>query len=96
MSEPDEPTQLPVLPDENDKPVHLPAVPHVPPVSDPDLIPYALWRQEEEQGARAAHDDARLPPDERRTPEDVLALGYAFWHGYTNHASDLRNAGVIQ
>jgi len=84
-SEPGAPAQLPVLAD---------AV-HVPPNHDPDLMPYAQWRQDQERGARAAHDDARLPPDERTSSQDVQAHGYAFWSGYTTQATELRNAGVI-
>ena len=82
----------------------LPPVPEVdqelpttgPPVSDPDLGPYAQWRQDEDKGARRAHDDARLAPAERQTPDAVAAQGPAFLNGYNRHTTDLRDAGVIQ
>jgi hypothetical protein len=72
-----------------------PTAPHVPPEHDPGLGPYAQWRQDEDKGARAAHDDARLPLEQRIPPDDVAAQGYAFWVGYTRHWAQLRDAGVI-
>lgn len=92
MTEPEGPTTLPVEPD---GPAQLPVVPHVPPAYDPELGPYAQWRQDNDRGARLAHDDARLPAEQRTSAEEILAQGYAFWSGYTVHAADLRNAGVI-
>lgn len=72
-----------------------PSVP-VPPDHAPDLMPYAQWRQDEDKGARRAHDDARVPEPDRTPPADVYAEGYAFWDGYQRHMSDLRDAGVIR
>jgi hypothetical protein len=72
-----------------------PPVVVVPPF-DPKLMPYAQWRQDEDKGARAAHDDARRPPSGRMTPEDIAAEGYPFWSGYMRHTTALRDAGVIQ
>jgi hypothetical protein len=59
-------------------------------------MPYAQWRQDEDKGARRAHDDARLPEAERMDPDDVAAEGPAFLNGYNRHAADLRDAGVIR
>jgi len=71
-------------------------LPTGPPDHDPDLAPYATWRQDEDKGARRAHDDARLVPADRMDPDDVAAEGPAFLNGYNRHATDLRDAGVIR
>ena len=74
-------------------PGDLPAPP--PPDGDPNLGPYATWRQDEDRGSRLAHDDARLPAADRTPLDDVAAQGPAFWNGYNRHTADLRDAGVI-
>lgn len=62
---------------------------------NPNLQPYAQWRQDEDKGARLAHDDAKLP-EAQRTPQDaVAAQGPAFYNGYQRHTADLRDAGMI-
>jgi hypothetical protein len=73
-----------------------PDAPPVPPIYDPKLAPYAIWSTDMDKGARQAHDDARLPPDERQTPEDIAAQGPAYLNGYNRHWTDLRDAGVIR
>ena len=67
-----------------------------PPEYEPGLQPYAQWRQDEDKGARAAHDDARVPPAERMDPEAVAAEGPAFLNGYNRQWTDLLDAAVIR
>jgi hypothetical protein len=70
--------------------------PVIVPPFDPKLMPYAQWRQDEDKGARAAHDDARRPPSGRLTVDEILVEGFPFWSGYMRHAAALRDAGVVQ